>query len=131
MLLELFDEPTRIVNADTQATVGCARKVRASMLNSAACAPARAESWLQRRRSIRHSSRFTPDARIGSFEQALNLAEERAHVAMIESCGSIKMEEPARQIVQGQSHLPETAGQFFIDRLQLEALRLPMLGGAR
>src|ERR1051326_9037708 len=75
--LELFDQPARIINADVQLVV-CAPEKSAGQL--AELARIRARQTRELRASARIDQailEIDPDLRVGSFEQALDLAEER------------------------------------------------------
>ena len=88
MLLDLFNEPARIINANALASVCCTqegprkhaqlRRLRPGESGKVPAPPAIDKALFQ----------IHAHARIGALEQSLNFAEERAHEAMITAAGA-------------------------------------------
>ena len=86
--LKLFDEPARVVNADAQTPIRLPQKgssehaqlggLRSGKRRQLAAPPAVDEAVLE----------VDSHARISPLEQPLNLAEQRAHVAMMSAEGA-------------------------------------------
>ena len=125
VLLELFDEPARIINADVKLVVRASQKSARQFAQFA-------------RRSVRPASiscaqrvlidqaifEVDPDLRVGPLEESLDLAEERlVHRRATARASSSRLSSSIGESIEREPDFAKTISQFFENVVQFAATR--------